>query len=287
MSAIAVGYPRDWSLEMNDDGHRDYTVFWPVQTTSVYDGPDIAITAPGLPTPGASLAIGNTIDPWAFYQRKGSAKLIKSRGNRKFWDVALHYTTLPTKRCQTNKIENPLMEPHRVSGEFRKYTAEATEDKDGDPLVNSAHERFKGPVVSRDFNRPSIHLEMNVAWLNLTVLAGYVDAVNDSTWWGQSARKIKCSEFDWQRVLYGTCNYYFIAKFTFELKEDTWDFKVLDEGAKILENGEAIQYKDTREENTTTLLDGSGQATTTPYYHEFRVYPEKDFSTVGWPASLM
>ena len=288
---VKNNFPTDWTLETDEEGYRDYKLQWLVLTDGKLYGPDYALTAPGMPTPGASLNVGNTVDPWCFYQRKGSAKLVKREANRQVWDVTTTFTNRPVKRCETAQFEDPLLEPHQVSGGFNKYSAEALEDRNGNAITNSVLQRIKGPAIQRDFNRPTVNLKMNVSWLDLAFLAEYVDAVNDATWWGQPARTIKCSEFTWERVLHGTCNFYFTVAFTFELKADTWDFAILDEGTKMKVPGSAppryVAYKDEREENATVLLDGNGNPTGVPFYNEFRVYQEKDFSAVGWPASLL
>jgi len=292
MSAQAVSYPKDWALDVDEEGHRTYRVVWPVVTTDRLDGPDIALTAPGLALPGASLAIGNTTDPWAFYQRKGSAKLRKAETQRKLWDVTQIFSTLPLKRCSDDAIENPLLEPYNWRGGFKKTTKEATKDKDGNALLNSANQRFRGPAVQIPTSIPDVTLEMNVAWLDLDFLAEYVDSVNDSTWWNLAARKIKCSDFQWEQRLYGTCFTYFHVLFGFELNDDTWDLSLLDEGDMVKIAGtdpaEFKRAKDANEELVHVLLDGDGNALGAgedEVYLTKRVLKEKDFSAVGWPAT--
>jgi len=294
MSALAVTYPRDWTLSVDDEGHRDYTVVWPVETTDSLDGPDIALTAAGLPLPGASLSIGNSTDAWAFYQRKGSAKLRKSATQRKMWDVTTIYTTRPRARCESDSIENPLLEPHKVRGAFTKFQREAVKDKDGNAVLNSANQRFRGPAVQIADSRPTVELEMNVAWLDLDFLSDYVESVNDDTWWGLSERVIKCTDFTWEQLLYGSCYTYFHVVFSFELKADKWDLQLLDEGDMVKIPGTAPpefkRAKDANEELVHVLLDGNGAALAPgdpEVYLPKRVRKEKDFSAVGWPATLL
>lgn len=292
MSAAVLGTaPLDWSLSIDDEGQREYTVIWQVQTTSAADGPDIALTASGLPTPGAYFAIGNSTDTYATYQRKGSSKLRNPRDKRTIWDVTTTYQTKPIQRCNTNTVGDPLLEPHKVSGGFNKFQREAIKDYLGKPITNSANERITGPLVEIDDNRPVVNIEMNVSWVNLSFLADYVDAVNNATWWGMAARTIKCSEFNWERVLYGTCNYYFHVSFAFELKADTWDVVYLDEGTRTMIVGSSpAAYKratDRYENPVRVLLNGSGAETATETFLTKRIMKERTFSTVGWPVTLM
>lgn len=292
MGAALIGTsPLDWTLSVDEEGQREYTVIWPVKTDLASEGPDVALTATGLPTPGASFNIGSSSDLYASYQRKGSAKLRDPRNKQTLWDVTTVYSTKPVKRCNTNAVDDPLLEPHKVSGAFNKFRREAVKDKDGNAITNSADERVHGPIVEIDDNRPVINLEMNVAWISLSFLSQYVDAVNNATFWGCAARTLKCSEFTWERVLYGTCNFYFHVSFAFEIKSDTWDVVYLDEGTRTKITGTSpAQYKraqDRYENPVRVLLDGSGNESTTEAFLTKRVLRELDFSTVGWPATLM
>ena len=289
MSAAVHGSaPVDWDMQSDDEGHRDYNVQWDVDS-DLLASPDVALLASGLPTPGAAMtAIGGT-DAWAFYQRKGSARLKSVEGSKKRWRVTTVFSTRPVRRCQTSQFDDPLSEPHKIRGGFNRFTKEVREDYLGDAILNSAKEPITG--VQRDFNRPTLELEMNVAWIDLEFLAGYMDSINDDTWWDQSPRTIKCCSFSWDWVLYGTCYRYFRCSFGFELNPDTWKFRLLDQGNMVLVAGSNPpryrRAKDAYEETVRVLLDGAGNATTDPtYLAPFHVYPEKDFSAVGWPVTL-
>lgn len=294
MTAEAVTKPRDWSKSQDDEGNETYTVHWGVNTTSVDDGPDVAWTAAGLPVPGASLNIGNTVNPWAFYQGKGDAKLAKVDANRKFWHLTTVFSTKPIKRCQAGRITDPLLEPHKVKGNFSQIVQELLYDVNGDPLINSAEQRYTGAMVQDTESRPTVELEMNVSWIDLEWLAEYADSYNDATHWGMPARSIKCTTGPWERVLYGTCYYYFVVRFSFELRLPNWDIVVPDEGTRVKVAGTSPAryriWKDEREENGTTFLDGSGNALAagaTPVTKTFQRPKQKDFAAAGWPASLL
>jgi hypothetical protein len=113
-----------------------------------------------------------------------------------------------------------------------------------------------------------------------------VDTLNDATLWGLAARKIKLSNVSWERLLYGTCDYYYKRVFDFDIDFSTFDRDVLDEGTKVLsgqwdrDTGEwvlleiegyggtpnpdaqrpdhFIRYKDRNDENARVILDGNG-----------------------------
>ena len=292
MSANAVTSPVDWSKSSDEEGNETYTVLWRVETTSTADGPDVAWTAAGLPIPGSSLAIGNTINPWAFYQGRGDAKLTRVDASRKIWDLTTVFSTKPSRRCQDSRVSDPLLEPHRVKGSFAQVMEEALADKDGNPIQNTVKQRITGPQVQIPRSRPVVELEMNVGWINLTWMAEYADAVNSNVQWGQAVRTIKCTVGPWERVQYGNCYYYFIVRFTFELKADKWDLHLPNLANRVRVTGtDPWQYKAHKiadEENSTTFVDATtGYATTTANFLDFRVLKEKDFSIVGWPATLI
>jgi hypothetical protein len=292
LSIDGVVRPIDWTLNIDGEGQREYSVTWQVQTTSADDGPDIALTCPGLPVPGSHFAVSNSTDPWAFYQRKGSARLHDRMKSAKLWDVTINYSTRPARRCMDSSVQDPLLEPARVSGGFNKFTRRAVKDTSGNALVTTGNEPILSGVEIDD-NRPTVRLEMNVAWVNLTFVSSYVDTVNNATWWSCAARTIKCSEFNWERVLYGTCRFYYRVQFTFELKRDTWDYTLANYGRYAWSNSPTTpkQYDLNRsvatKEIMETWLDSSGLPTITETYLTKKLYTEKNFAAVGWPAVLM
>lgn len=286
--------PIDWSMTTDEEGHRDYSVLWEVHTSGPTYGPDAAMFAPGLPMPGASLNIGYCVDPWAFYQRKGSAKLKERDKHRSIWVVETVFSTRPVRRCETDSFEDPLLEPHKVRGGFDTFQREAIVDKDGNAILNSAGQRFRGPAVQIEDGWPTVEVEQNASWINLPFLAQYRYSVNNATWWGCAPRQIKCKTFTWERILFGLCFFYYRVTTSFQLNEDTWDLHLLQEGDMVKIPGTSPpryrRAKDEFEENVHVLLDASGNALAAgaaEVYTDKRVLPELDFSVVGWPASLL
>jgi len=295
MAAFVIGgVPHDWSLTTDDEGHRDYSVIWQVQTDGPIYGPDYAMFAAGLPLPGESLNLGATRDDWAFYQRKGSAKLKSRDQHRCIWLVETQFSTRPIRRCQTGQIEDPLLEPPKIRGGFDSFQREAMTDKDGKPLLNAAGQRFRGPAVQIEDGWPTVEIEQNVAWINLAFLAQYRYAVNKTTWWDMPPRTVKCKTFTWEQVLYGTCYFYFKVATSFQLNDEKWDLHLLQEGEMVKIPGTTPpkfrRAKDDYEENVHVLLDADGNALApgaTEVYVDKRVLRELEFSTVGWPATLL
>lgn len=299
MTAVVRGGPLVWEGERDDDGHRTFSVTHRVVLSGTDWGPAAVMTASGLPTPGSYWLFTRTagslsdIDVWAFctpYMKVSAAKGFKQGEVITHWDVEQRFTTRPLKRCNTTTIEDPLLEPPRVSGSFVQRLVEAQRDRFGNLLKNSAHEMLKGPQVEFDDHTHQVQIEMNSATLDLQTVTLMMNTVNDAPLWGLPERCVKLSGFAWERLLYGVCNYYFRRSFQFDTDANTFDRDVPDEGTKVLTGywgdteGESTgtnatgwvlrnvdggppdpsnpqhfqRYKDRNGENCRVLLDGAG-----------------------------
>lgn len=295
MSGLALGRV-DWNGTRDADGHRKYWIKWLVKTTSVLDGPANVFNAAGLAAPGSTWGYGGDIDLWAFCSPELKVEPTVKNEKSDLWYVEQTFTTQPFKRCMDTTIEDPLDEPPKISGGFVKYTEEATQDRNGQALKYSNHERIRGPLVEFDKNRPSVHIEMNVLSLPLILFSEYYDAVNDSTLWGLGPRKIKLSNAQWERKLYGTCSYYYTVKYDFDISFKTFDRKIIDEGYKILRPGgdpddpaDFIVAKDKRGNNIKVPLNGAGEMLglgEDPFEIDVERYDEVNLLLLDIPPSL-
>lgn len=233
----------DWTVEINDEGHRTYNVDWLVQT-GIDDGPVDLLLAGAVPPPGSPWSPdGDSPDLWAFATPYLRVKRHEGKQGEKgrFWALTQKYTTMPVspekQRCNDGKIEDPLLEPQKVSGGFTKYTEEATHDRFGAPILNSAFELIRGQTVEFDKNRPTVKVEQNVPYLGVELFAPMVDTLNDGPLWGLDARKIKLDNVSWERKYYGLCSVYYTRTLEFSIRYDGFDREIADEGTKAL-NGD-------------------------------------------------
>lgn len=239
-SVVNSGGRRTWVGSRTAEGMRNWKLTFHVEVTDPEnDGPATVMQAAGLPEIGSVWNFGNDIDIWAFYTGQCDVKsnsTTKTPGPVKHWDVTCHYSTMARQRCQDIQIEDPLDEPDRISGSFVKYTTQATRNRFGFPLKYSSHEIITGPETEFDANRPTVTIEQTVANLELSLFNTMVDTVNAVPMWGVDARWVKLSDCSWSRMLYGTCDYYFIRRFTFDVARDayTFDHRVIDRGRKLL-----------------------------------------------------
>lgn len=284
---------RTWSGSRNAEGHREFKVAHLVKA-GLLDGPQVVMSAAGLPITGSTWNFDNDLDVWAFCLPTLVVSIHQEKEGdpNRYWKVENTFSTKPQDRCQDETIEDPLEEPQRISGSFVKYTQEITKQRAnhsdptlaGQPIKSSSHEMIRGPQVEFDFNRPTVQIGQNVASLGLEQFSEMIDTLNDDTLWGLAARKIKLSNVTWSRQVYGLCNFYYTRNFAFDIDFRTFDRTIRDEGTKALNGvweGDAWvlkdidggapdkdnpqhfnRYKDRNGENARVILDGEGEPAT-------------------------
>lgn len=236
MTASLVGAEgrRKWSLTRDREGHRDYLLVSLVKTTDNDDGPATVLATPGLPAVGDSWTYGNDIDGFALCHPDVRITPTRHDEPHRLWIVENHFRTLPMERCQDTPIEDPLLEPDKISGSFIRFTREATRDRFGNFILSSSHELIRGPQVEFDDSRAQVRITQNVSDLQLPTLTQFVDTVNDAPLWGLPKRTIKLSEPTFERRYRGICEIYYTRTLTFDIDFNTFDRKALDEGTRVL-----------------------------------------------------
>lgn len=314
MSAVVLGRV-DWDLKRNDRGHRDYMVRWLIETSSVDDGPQVVMTAAGLPLMGAAWAFGNDNDPWAFcWPEMTVTPQTDAKGEPNcLWVAEQTFTTRMLTRCMTLSIENPLMEPPRISGSFVEQKREKQRDRNDVLLTTSAGEPYSGQLIEIDESHPTVNMEFTTLANQLAVFTPYMQKVNDRDLWGVGRRMIKLSGGNWQRKVWGTCTFYYVTSLEFRIHPRTWDRKLEDYGnwclnPEMLKNYATqpvpnsvkdtwrkdpktycVQYKDRNQENAKCFLDGHGaalEAGNAPVYNQAEWYEETNFLALGISATL-
>lgn len=238
MATRVEGGPKTWSMRRDEEGYREYNIVYQVigETT---DGPATVLNTLGLPVPGSAWIIDNDVDLWVWCRAVTEVTPVISDGDpNTHWHVSFIFSNKPPdfkrQRCQDVPIEDPILEPAKISGTFHKYTLEASYDRFGNPILNSAHEPIRGPVVEFDDSRPTVRIEQNIPALNWAALVAMRDTVNDAPLWGLPRRCIKLSNISWERKFYGQCYLYYTRILEFDINHETWDRNVMDEGNKML-----------------------------------------------------
>lgn len=283
MATTLVDGQRAWSMTRDTEGHREYKIKFLVRCSSPKDGPAIALQTSGLPQVGSQWNFDNDVDQYAYCKENASVTSVVSNKPNKFFEIEFTFSTKPDdKRCKDQQIEDPLLTPQEVSGDFVKYNEESTKDRFDKFITNSAWEQLRGHQVEFDQNRPQVTIKQNVPSLELDLITSLQDKVNADTLWGIPKRCIKLSHIKWERKFYGQCFVYYARTFTFDIRQDSFDRDLLDEGNKVLKGhwdkvtgewildfvaGEPpdpqnpshfIQFKDKKGENCRVVLNGRG-----------------------------
>ncbi len=236
----------DWSLKTDQDGYRTYSLTTFVSTDDVNDGPLTVRDCAGLPQPGSFWNFGNDFDDWVWCRWTNQVTSLLPGQPGKEWKIVQEFSNRPEnlQRCNQNPITDPLLEPMKISGNFCKYSEEATSDRFGLPIVTSSWEQIRGPQVEFDANRTTVRIEQNVADLQLPLLDRIKNTVNDDTLWGMPRRCVKLSSITWVRKYYGQCYPYFTRTLEFDVNAridpltgitvSGFDRDILDEGTKCL-----------------------------------------------------
>lgn len=203
------------------------------------DGPQQIANASGLPKTGSTwlgLYQGRDNDPWAFCLPFRKVTMWKRKGSdpHHFWRVEFRFSTRPRSRCDDTPIEDPLMEPQKMSGSFLKSTEVGTVDRNGKAIESSSHETPEGPNNEWPKNKPTVHIEQNVPFLDLHIPTSMIDTVNANAMWGLEPRMVALADFSWERNVFQRCGYYYTRIFDFDIDFKTHDRNVIDEGDKVL-----------------------------------------------------
>ena len=224
--------------ERDEKGYRTYTITYLVLSDDGLDGPANVMQTPGLPLPGAYWLLNNDIDVWVWCRPNVRIKLAQPNDKVKgiAWEAEYTFSNKPleSNKCEDQQVEDPLLEPPGITGQFERSTEEATKDRFGRKVKSSSHEQIRGPQNEWEVSSSCIKITQNVPALQLALLTYVNNAVNDAPLWGYPARWIKCTVEPWEEIYHGQCSKYYKRSFLFQTKHGGWDRDLLDEGTKVL-----------------------------------------------------
>lgn len=232
---------------------RQYARVFRVITDSILTGPAEVSVGNGLPRrfdayQDASgytdtLAIAQSID-------------IRQTDDPFTWEVVCHYSNRTDEPALGET--DPISRPTEIEVDFEQFQRVAENDIKGNPIYNSAGERFD-PPAEMDDSRPVIIMTRIEASLDYATLLQYQDAVNSKPWLGFAAKTVKLRIK--ARRHYENNVYYWQITYTFSIRWDTWELKTLDQGYFFLDsngNRQMITDKFGQPLAAPALLDGSG-----------------------------
>jgi len=269
VTARLVGL-KNQSFQRDAEGHRSYELTWHFRTDSYLDGPETVLQMVNFLFPvGGVYALDNDYDPWAFCIPEltiAPASGVTEGEPVADWTVTNTYTTKPMWRCNSTNIDNPLLEPYTISGDFIHLSREMKVDRNGKELKHVNWEPMLGPEVEDKISHPSISISYNSASLPLAIFNLLINRVNDAPLWGFPKRCVRFTDAKWERALYGVCFYYFKVQYTFEMNIETFDKQIPAYGKKTLLPGAQhglpqnyVQQKDVLGDKEGVFLDEYGR----------------------------
>lgn len=183
--------------------------------------------------------------------------------------------------------QDPTQHPIDISWEPAQFERQAIKDVNGDPVVNSANDKFN-PAETMDDSRPVFIIVRNEKVYNDGVMATYRDTVNSDVFFGYAPQLVKCHSITGKLARDQDIGWYWIVTYRFEWNKDGWHKKPLDAGYKTYPEGATaptvILDKIGVPISDVSLLDGNGNelpAGEDPVFLDFQVYLEQPFEPLN------
>jgi hypothetical protein len=229
--------PYDWAFNRSREGHRTYNIWWLVEADNVgadIDDPSVIINTPGLPDIGSlwtDLTWITGSDDWAFCTPEAEVSPHEAKAGEPplFYLVKNTFSTFPLERCQDATIENPLLEPHEIGGNWVNKRRIPHQDRNGLPYRSSTGEPLMGSETEVDDSDWDLSVGFNSISLPLSLVNSLRHRLNDAPIWGLPAETVKFSNYSFTRRLYGKCNFYYKNDMKFSIRSD-WTQYLADKG---------------------------------------------------------
>lgn len=158
-------------------------------------------------------------DPWAFsnnYQIKRKAEITDpSNGTiRTLWTIVITYDSKPTQN--EKQRENPLDDNPVVKGGFQLYKRGVWRDRFDDPVVNAFGDPYD-PPAEIDGAFDTVSISYNTGSIDLAQRAEAIGKVNENKMWGLKKRRVKLTQWNWQKLHAGKDFPYIKHNFEFEV----------------------------------------------------------------------
>lgn len=282
---------------VDEQGVRRWTITYVVITDEPQDGPLIAMTASGIPRFFARYSFGNEQDRGA-HRGACQAQLRSVDKSRKLWHVTATFSSRASDRPPDEAlVDDPLLLPAEVSGDFTTTLVPVTKDKDGNRVANTIGDPFDG--ASRTSSNRTLTISKNYGDSSIIAnLENYLDCVNSAPFFGKGPRYWRLSRAPWKEQYRGSGWPYYRVTFEFECNKDTWDFMPENRGWNYLRDGyiRPVESREGIQLHTPAALGMDGELlgpSDPPIVFDgigdnpspFRLYHERNFATLGIPIN--
>lgn len=282
---------------INSTYQRTYTRTFDVVTSGPYVGSKAVRAAAGIPQLGTAYTNGLApsdpdyeVDAGAFVAEITAECLGGEEGAGVAWKVTCSYQPWDPSTFGVNPIDWPL----RVT--FGGERTERVVDFDvttGDPIRNSAGDRFGDPVTVDDhFTTLLITRNELVSTFDIELASEMSDTINNAEWNGIPAGHAKMGIISTSEEQYDSNAqvWYYKVTYPVSVSRTFWRKTLLDQGYNELDDPNAPEPKarpimnDGQPISDPVALDGNGQrlpVNGTPVALEFDVFDEADWSVLN------
>lgn len=276
---------------------NEYSVIYYVETDDRADGPNIVMSAFGIPQIGDLYTAGNDFDASAIVTNK-TATQTDSPWN---WEVEVSYSTLVPAEPTKNLLgDNPLDQRPEVSygfqnrrilipGQFNDPIGPPS-DKGWQAGIFAPNGELFDPQPEAEISDPILTIKRNIDTFVPAEFMALANAVNSDTFEGAEPRQLRLGAPQAVSRWHKTCGDYWEVTYSLIFRWETWDIQILNQGnfywsagkpasvwsTTTLPSVKALPWGEARLINLTT--DGNINTTAVPTFTRIRFYREIPFS---------
>lgn len=287
---------RDGSI--NQDGVREFTLIYKVQTNDKRDGAAIVRIAPGIPSIGDTYTAGNESDPSAVCISKEP----EPTDSPFEWLVVCRFTTDPGA-YEPKQYDNPLAQPPELSFGFqeRRILIPGRFNNPNAPPTNQSWDRglfapngeLFDPQPEVDIADPVWNIKKNVQTISYLDFMTLANSVNSDFFNGVGPRQLMLKPPTAVRKWHKTISYYWEVSYQLVFRWETWDIQILNQGTYYFPTSTPTNWWGTTE-NRHVKIDTQGNVlvvnlttagdinnTATPTFTRIRFFREIPFGTLN------
>jgi len=280
---------------------RTYVRIFNVVTSDPYVGPLAVRSASGIPGIGAHYENGvGSGDPRHEFDNGSYVNSVAAEENSEGagidWKVTVAYGPWNPEDFGAD----PTLWKLRVTFGGDRVEKVIDFDRDGNPIRNSARDRFGDPIVI-DSSITTMLITRNelVSTFDMMLASTFSDTINDDVWNGIPAKQAKMGVITTSEEKFDstTQRWYYTVTYPVQVGRKPWKKELLDQGYNALQAPGAFDWeqvmpihgKDGQPIGDPRLLDGTGHKlsnTGDPVSLPFEVYDEEDWSVLLIDLSL-
>ena len=199
---------------------------------------------------------------------------------------------------------DPFAIPPQVSWGSAKREFALLKDVNGKPIRNTAGDPFD-PPLTREITTPVLTIVRNEPTFDPLTVTKYVDTTNGTVFLGFDTNVVKCADVVSKRDYHADYGYYWEVTYSFEVRpvrydstgrltDNGWVREVLNAGLREIDvvSGDRQQIIIDQHVVTSPVLLTQGGVYIEalgddPYYLEFQIYPQLDYSIFNFPDDLL